>query len=84
MEEDRRDTRQPGGPVQELVLVEPGRVREVVGADADKREPILRWAVTVGTRSPCRFVGDQRVLPGAPSRGGALADVFVGEEQRRA
>jgi hypothetical protein len=79
VEEDRRDAPQLSGAVQERALVKPGRVREVVGADADEREPVAWWTVPVGTRPPCRLVGDQRVIPGALFDSGPRADVGVGE-----
>jgi hypothetical protein len=66
VEEDRWDVRQPGGPAQEFLLLEPGCVGEVVGADTDERDPILWWAVAVGAGSSCRFVGDERVFRWLP------------------
>lgn len=35
------------------------------GRRCDEREPVAWWTVPVGTRPPCRLVGDQRVFPGA-------------------
>jgi hypothetical protein len=64
--------------VQELVVLQPGVVGEVVGTDADegRQVPVRPVAVCAGVAE--RLVGDDGVLPGAPVDRGLGADRLVG------
>ena len=62
---------------QQLALLQPGAVREVVRADADERERGVGRPVAVGPRRAARLERDHGVLPREPVGHRPCADVGV-------